>query len=207
VNRAIDEIDPDDAVMKLRLRLDGVLEARRLELAVECGQVRQEALTSIAAARRAAHVITTRAVATQPIPGPLELVAWTEPAPAVTPTEFEPFARLVGPELLAPPVAEDLIVGAAFRPTGLTPAVTIVDAQTMPDAGVERVAPPTVDTQALVAAFTTIVETMLDERLSRWAPAPEVKKPSFWKNARHPDVILVGIIMFVCLIVVGAWMS
>ena len=54
--------------------------------------------------------------------------------------------------------------------------------------------------------MATVLATMLDERLSHWAPAPAPRKPSFWSHVFHLDVMIVAMVMIFCLVVVAAWM-
>lgn len=63
------------------------------------------------------------------------------------------------------------------------------------------------DPAAMATLFTSVAGKLLDERLERLLPAPEPKKPSFWKHLFHTDVVIVGLIMVFCLVVVVSWMS
>jgi hypothetical protein len=216
VNRAVNETIPKAAVAHLRARLDGVYEARRAELEAERARVRQESLNTIAAARRAADLMVKRAAPVHSID--------RVPVASRLPVEPPPTAPA---EPWLPPVGAQLVVETPevidLRSTDQTDEIlddwaTSGDAAAimlppLPIAGTSAAsfAEPTVrlsavDAQELATTFTTIVEAILDERLARLLPEPEPAKPSYWKNANHPDVILVAIIMLVCLVVVAAWM-
>jgi hypothetical protein len=76
------------------------------------------------------------------------------------------------------------------------------------------------DAEAFATVFATVFGTMLDEKFDRLgsrlpalappAPSPPAPSPpaqSFWKHARHPDVILLGLIGLIVAVVLAAWLA
>jgi hypothetical protein len=89
-----------------------------------------------------------------------------------------------------------------------SPATVVIDT--------EATSPVTVviDTEAFATIFATVLATLLDERLPAWregafsGPAnPAPAKRSFWANARHLDVLLLGLALAIVLVIFAAWLA
>ncbi|MEI7548762.1 MAG: hypothetical protein WCK21_12005 [Actinomycetota bacterium] len=182
--RAVQDVRSDGAEAQLRDRLRATLDERRAQLDAEVARAREESAVTIAAAHRAARVMTSRATTTAR--------QAAEPAVDTIPA-LSTFAAVPTAPLLASASAPDVWTG---RPAS----------EALSDVGASAPSYNSVaafDPQQVAAVFAT----MLDERMSNWAPAPEPRKPSFWSHIFHLDVMIVVLVMILCLIVVAAWMS
>ena len=86
----------------------------------------------------------------------------------------------------------------------LPPTTTVVVPAVVPT-------PPLVDADAfargVAAAFASILDDRLNERALLPVPAPTPARRSFWRNARHPDVLLLAFATVIVLVVLAAWMA
>jgi hypothetical protein len=95
------------------------------------------------------------------------------------------------------------------------------------DPGVNAV----IDAEAFAKVFAAVFATMLEERVSAWAPSVQAPMPypaqpyptqlyaalpqpvpvpvkqSFWSHAKHVDVLLLSAAMVIVLVVLAAWLA
>lgn len=208
-------IDLDTACAELRSRLQPLLVQRRRMLDAQLDQAREDAALSVQAARRAASVMLTQAAARSREAKRLrdEAAIANEPVegPAVEELVVEERRTVVVPVL--EPSADDAIWA---RTTAATLAATAA-AAVQPDSGVS--VPTTnivIDAEAFARVFATTIAALMQDRppvvvhsavAPVVAPAPEPVKQSFWSNARHADVLLMGLATVIVITVLAAWLA
>ena len=213
--------DHDAAREQLRARLAPLMEERRSALDEALAQARAEAAGAVAAAHRAASVMVAQA------PPPVEQVAPSdaEAVAAVVPVA-EIVARLaedVAPTERVMRILTEVVTSVAEVPTRPTTAAADEKSTQPGQPGRAQLAPTTttvvIDAEAFARVFATVFAALLDERFSAWgavmparptpgqALVPARVKQSFWTQARHPDVLLMGLAMVIVLVVLAAWFA
>jgi chemosensory pili system protein ChpA (sensor histidine kinase/response regulator) len=142
---------------------------------------------------------------------------------------FEP--ELVEPDVIEPEVVEpDLIEAELVEPEVVEPEViepeVVRPEVVQPEVVVHQQGAPlhvtvSIDADAFAAAFAQVFANILEERMGstqaafapRMALGPMMMMPeqmaakrSFWSNARHLDVALVGLATTIVLVVLAAWL-
>lgn len=185
-------VDGGAALAELRGRLEPLMGARRRSLEDALAKARADAVAAVIAAQRDAVAIVS-----EPKPPVAEGVPEAEPSPVVEQLPaVEPAAvEVVGPSAPAhqwpPPV-----------PAAMVPPITVV-----------------IDAEAFARVFATLLASLPDERFAAWRPGvawPSVPasadtvnraKPSFWKQAWHIDVLLVGLAAVIVLVILASWLG
>lgn len=124
--------------------------------------------------------------------------------------------RLVVVPALEP--ADDDAVWAATAPTTVEPTVepTVIAAgrPTTDGAGVTNIV---IDAEAFARVFATTIAALMQDRqpivvqaplgAPVAAPVPVPPKASFWSEARHADVLLMGLATVIVIVVLAAWLA
>jgi hypothetical protein len=221
-------VDETAAREQLRARLEPLIAERRRTLDESLAATRADAAEAILAARtearrmieqaasvaeaRRAAVAAERAASIEAQVIEPEVV---EPEPEVEVEAIEP--DVVEPDVVEPDVVEVIAPDEVFRPTTAAETHTVAATQ----AGAPVHITVAIDAEAFATAFATVFVNLMEERMggtqAAFAPRlalgqmmmmPEAApaKPSFWSNARHLDVALVGLATTIVLVVLAAWL-
>jgi hypothetical protein len=197
-------VDEAEAREQLRARLEPLIAERRRALDESLTAARADATEAITEARAAARRMIERAAAVAEI-------RRAELAASVFQWHVEP--EVVEPEVVEPEVVEPEVV----QPEVVQPEV-VVHQQ-----GAPLHVTVSIDADAFAAAFAAVFVNLLEERMggaqAAFAPRlalgqvmmmPEAAqvpaRRSFWSNARHLDVALVGLATTIVLVVLAAWL-
>lgn len=144
--------------------------------------------------------------------------AAVEPPPTLEPAAEEPVAEELDAEEPAVEPADDDAVWAATAPTTVEPTVepTVIAAgrPTTDGAGVTNIV---IDAEAFARVFATTIAALMQDRqpivvqaplgAPVAAPVPVPPKASFWSEARHADVLLMGLATVIVIVVLAAWLA
>jgi hypothetical protein len=180
----------------LRLRDEAAVAAREAEMAAEPVEepIADEPVEDL--------------VVEEPVVEPVEDLVVEEPV-------VEDVLVVEEPRAVVMPVLESSVDDAIWaRTTAATLAATAATA-VQPD---DDVAVPTtnivIDAEAFARVFATTVAALLQDRppVVVHAPAapvvaPAPAKQSFWSNARHADVLLMGLATVIVITVLAAWLA
>ena len=216
---------------QLRAKLEPLVSARRRELDLELDAEREQGEALIAQARleaaelnRVAEVIELPAepivepVVVEPVAEVFELPV----EPVVEPVVVEPVAEVIdvvevvtdapsalsdgpSPQLEARPVAANSVVldPEAFAQMLATVVATAI-AAVLEDRA--NFAPP--QPHLMAQPHQMALPQYIPQYVQMAAPmaAPVPAKASFWSQARHPDVLLMGLAAAITIIVLAAWL-
>lgn len=218
-------IDLDTARAELRSRLQPLLAERRRMLDAQLDQARADASLSVQAAERAASVMLAQAAARNREALRLRdeaAVAAREAeiaaAPVVEPIEdalVEDVPVIEEPRAVVMPVLEPSADDAIWaRAAAATLAATAATAEQPDDAVSVATTNIVIDAEAFARVFATTVAALLQDRPpvvvhapAAPAVAPPPAKQSFWSNARHADVLLMGLATVIVITVLAAWLA
>jgi len=207
---------------QLRAKLEPLVAARRSELDLELETERAHGAALIAQARREAAEAAERnrpAVVAEPV--------------VADPVVEEPVAEVA--ELPVEPVVEviDVVEVVTDAPSALSDGPT-PQLEARPVAANSVVLDPEAFAQMLATVVATAIAAVLEDRagfappqahqmaqpqqmaLPQYIPqyvqmaapmvAPVPAKASFWSQARHPDVLLMGLAAVITVVVLAAWL-
>ena len=226
-----DAVDADSLAARdqLRAKLEPLVSARRRELDLELEAEREQGAALIAQARLEAAEAAARSRIV-PVELPVEPIAEVvEPIAEVV----EPVAEVVEP--IVDPVVEvvDVVEVVTDAPSALSDGPSPqLEARPVPANSV--VLDPEAFAQMLATVVATAIAAVLEDRASFAPPqahqmaqqhqmalpqyipqyvqmaapmvAPVPAKASFWSQARHPDVLLMGLAAAITIIVLAAWL-
>jgi hypothetical protein len=194
-------------------------EAERLEverLAAEAAEAERLEVERLEAERAAAERLEVARLA---------LAANAMMAPTVideTPLEAlaETAEPLVPAEPMAQFIAEPIVPNEVFAPApGLVSQSAPAPATLPVLASNQAPVNVTIDADAFARVFATVFASLIEHRLvdqptqmymrpmmEAPAPAPVQAKQGFWSQARHPDVLLMGLATAIVLVVLAAWL-
>jgi hypothetical protein len=212
------EADHDAAREELRARLEPLMDERRRALDAELAKARAEAAAAVAAARRAASAIVASASSIAEVTAPVVRIDTpTEPTGVPLGQVVVPLAERPAPVMAVVPASVPVRHPDLPAPRG----AAVIGGPMQPDLpSLGQPGPITVviDADAFARVFATVMATVLDERFAAWGagvpngpgfalqPVAAPAKPSFWSQARHLDVFLMGLAMAVVLVVLAAWL-
>jgi hypothetical protein len=221
---------------QLRAKLEPLVSARRRELDLELEAEREQGAALIAQARLEAAEAAARSrivpveLPVEPIAEVVEPIAEVvEPIAEVV----EPVAEVVEP--IVDPVVEvvDVVEVVTDAPSALSDGPSPqLEARPVPANSV--VLDPEAFAQMLATVVATAIAAVLEDRASFAPPqahqmaqqhqmalpqyipqyvqmaapmvAPVPAKASFWSQARHPDVLLMGLAAAITIVVLAAWL-
>jgi chemosensory pili system protein ChpA (sensor histidine kinase/response regulator) len=219
-------VDEAEAREQLRARLEPLIAERRRALDESLTAARADATEAITAARaEARRMIEEAAARAEARRAAIAAQRQVVEAEVIEPEVIEPEViepeviepEVIEPEVIEPDVVEVIAPDEVYRPT--------VSSETHTVAATPNGAPVhitvSIDAEAFATAFATVFVNLLEERMggaqAAFAPRlalgqvmmmPEAvpAKPSFWSNARHLDVALVGLATTIVLLVLAAWL-
>ena len=133
---------------------------------------------------------------------------WAEPI-IDTPAEAVADEVVAPDEVLAPPMvrAADAAAPSPFA------------RQTLPPPPPQQIN-VSIDAEAFAKVFATVFASLVEQRVQHMPPAPGFvpyaiaapaqaapAKQGFWRHARHPDVLLLGLATAIVLVVLAAWLA
>ena len=213
------EIDHESAKRELRARLEPLIAERTRSFTAAIEEAKAEAAEVLAAAEREAEAIRAERLAAAEEAERLaaaELAASIDDEPAWQP-EIDPVA------VEAPAAIDDteVVHAAEVLPPLERPAPTVAS----PFARTSAPLPPpqqinvSIDADAFAKVFATVFAAIVEQRLQHVPPAPYLPyaiapaappasaKQGFWRHARHPDVLLLGLATAIVLVVLAAWLA
>jgi chemosensory pili system protein ChpA (sensor histidine kinase/response regulator) len=198
-------------------------EAERLEaerLAAEAAEAERLEVERLAAeAAEAERLEAERREAERAAAERLEVARLALAANAVAaPTIAAEPSTEVAAEPMAQFIAEPIVPNEVFAPApGLTPQNAPAPATLPVLASNQAPVNVTIDADAFARVFATVFASLIEHRLvdqptqmymrpMMEAPAPAPAKQGFWSQARHPDVLLMGLATAIVLVVLAAWL-
>lgn len=134
--------------------------------------------------------------------------AWAE-STIDTPAEVAVDEVVAPDEVLSPPIVI----------TTDDPAPSPFARQTLPPPPPQQIN-VSIDAEAFAKVFATVFASIVEQRLQHSPPAPFAvpyaiaapvpnapAKQGFWRHARHPDVLLLGLATAIVLVVLAAWLA
>ncbi|MEN9643502.1 MAG: hypothetical protein RL238_171 [Actinomycetota bacterium] len=206
------------------------IDAARADAARSVAEAHAEADRIRAAAEQA---VAERAAAEAAVIAAAEAAAFddTEPvwAEDEVPTPVEPLVEEPVVALVEEPVValvEEQVEVLQSTEVRVAPiALTAADAPELPFARQTLPPPPpqqinvSIDAEAFAKVFATVFASIVEQRLQHVPPAPAyvpyaiaappaaLVKQGFWRHARHPDVLLLGVATAIVLVVLAAWLA
>ena len=215
------DIDHESAKRELRARLEPLIAERTRSFTEAIETAKAEAVDVVAAAEREAESIRAERLAAAAVEeaerlAAAELAASIDDEPAWQP-EIDPVAVEV------PAAIEDteVVQATEVHPPLERPATTVAS----PFARTGAPLPPpqqinvSIDAEAFAKVFATVFAAIVEQRLQHVPPAPYLPyaiapaappapaKQGFWRHARHPDVLLLGLATAIVLVVLAAWLA
>ncbi|MBI4935308.1 MAG: hypothetical protein HY828_15610 [Actinobacteria bacterium] len=132
-------------------------------------------------------------------------------------SEVEP-PRVDAPMLHIEPPFDDLPdFDSAPEPEPLTTVASLRPSEVLAPASSPAPINVTIDADAFARVFATVFASLVEQRALEMpsprymspmleAPAPQQPKQGFWSQARHPDVLLMGVATAIVLVVLAAWL-
>ena len=199
---------------QLRAKLEPLVSARRRELDLELDAEREQGEALIAQARREVaeaearnRVVEVIELPVEPIAEPVVVESVAEVIDVVEVVTDAPSALSDGPspQLEARPVAANSVVldPEAFAQMLATVVATAI-AAVLEDRA--NFAPP--QPHLMAQPHQMALPQYIPQYVQMAAPmaAPVPAKASFWSQARHPDVLLMGLAAAITIIVLAAWL-
>ena len=199
---------------QLRAKLEPLVSARRRELDLELDAEREQGEALIAQARLEAaeaaefnRVVEVFELPVEPIAEPVVVESVAEVIDVVEVVTDAPSALSDGPspQLEARPVAANSVVldPEAFAQMLATVVATAI-AAVLEDRANFAPPQPHLMAQPQQMALPQYIPQYVQMAAPMAAPVPA--KASFWSQARHPDVLLMGVAAAITIVVLAAWL-